>query len=276
MSMVENIKSICEVRGFSIPKLEKVLGFSKGSMYNWDTNSPSVEKVQKVADFFRVSLNYIIYGYDLPEFVKMVNYIKEDRTIEQFSNDTGINVKELYKICLGLLLKPPTIETVKKIASSNSIEFIVSEDDLLEAAGYISDRQGSAIRQRILKELVDQFEEAGFLIRFENENYYEVVYIDYGDHGTVTGVPIDDFIERGLDLLEELTEKYSGADHQTITVREAFDSLDDPQMGVFFRDYLSAPEEKQNELRRIWEIIREAEKGRKPGDKQGGKRNLDD
>lgn len=43
-----------------------------------------------------------------------------------------------------------------------------------------------------------------------------------------------------------------------------------PEHGVFFKDYLSAPEERKEEMRRFWEFIREKERGRKPGDRQNG------
>lgn len=45
--------------------------------------------------------------------------------------------------------------------------------------------------------------------------------------------------------------------------------ISNPEHGVFFKDYLSAPEERKEEMRRFWEFIREKEKGRKPGDRQG-------
>ncbi|MEK3759680.1 helix-turn-helix transcriptional regulator [Paenibacillus sp. FSL P4-0338] len=48
---------------------------------------------------------------------------------------------------------------------------------------------------------------------------------------------------------------------------EAF--INNPEHGIFFRDYLSAPEERREEMREIFKILQEKEKGRKPGDIQG-------
>ncbi|NOJ73154.1 helix-turn-helix transcriptional regulator [Paenibacillus alvei] len=42
-----------------------------------------------------------------------------------------------------------------------------------------------------------------------------------------------------------------------------------PEHGIFFKEYLDAPEERKNELMQFWRIIKEAEKGRKLGDRQG-------
>lgn len=45
--------------------------------------------------------------------------------------------------------------------------------------------------------------------------------------------------------------------------------LNNPEHGVFFKEYLEAPEERKKELMQFWRIIKEAEKGRKLGDRQG-------
>lgn len=60
MSIVENIKLLCTKSDLSIPRLEKILGLSNGSIYNWDKNSPSVDKLTKVANYFNVSLDTIL------------------------------------------------------------------------------------------------------------------------------------------------------------------------------------------------------------------------
>lgn len=48
---------------------------------------------------------------------------------------------------------------------------------------------------------------------------------------------------------------------------EAF--INNPEHGIFFKDYLSAPEERREEMRIIFKALMEKEKGRKPGQRQG-------
>lgn len=48
---------------------------------------------------------------------------------------------------------------------------------------------------------------------------------------------------------------------------EAF--INNPEHGIFFRDYLNAPEERREEMRIIFKALMEKEKGRKPGQRQG-------
>lgn len=62
MSIVANIKLLCERHETSIPKLERELGFGHGSIYKWDTNDPGIDKVQKVARRFGVSVDFLLSG----------------------------------------------------------------------------------------------------------------------------------------------------------------------------------------------------------------------
>jgi len=57
--MVGRIKDLCASRGITLNRLEKELSLSKSSVARWDQNSPSIDKVQKVADYFSVSIDFL-------------------------------------------------------------------------------------------------------------------------------------------------------------------------------------------------------------------------
>jgi len=57
--MVGKIKDLCASQGITLNRLEKELSLSKSSIARWDHNSPSIDKVQKVADYFSVSIDYL-------------------------------------------------------------------------------------------------------------------------------------------------------------------------------------------------------------------------
>jgi transcriptional regulator with XRE-family HTH domain len=44
--------------------------------------------------------------------------------------------------------------------------------------------------------------------------------------------------------------------------------LNDPNLGLWFKELKNSPEDLVNELRKIWEIIQSRETGRMPGDRQ--------
>jgi transcriptional regulator with XRE-family HTH domain len=86
MSMVASIKLLCKQHGISIPKLEKELGFAHGSIYKWDTNDPGVDKVQKVAQRFGVTVDFLLCGQE---------------RIEPFVPETIIKIAKKNRVSFG-------------------------------------------------------------------------------------------------------------------------------------------------------------------------------
>ncbi|BFH63962.1 helix-turn-helix domain-containing protein [Paenibacillus azoreducens] len=60
-----------------------------------------------------------------------------------------------------------------------------------------------------------------------------------------------------------------GEDIDPKELAEFEEFINNPYHGIFFKDYLEAPEERKKELLTFWRFIREEEKDRKPGDRQG-------
>lgn len=44
----------------SVRKLEIEIGLSNGSIASWSKSEPSKEKIEKIADFFKVPINYLL------------------------------------------------------------------------------------------------------------------------------------------------------------------------------------------------------------------------
>ncbi len=60
--MYDRIKELCKSKAINTEKLEAELGFSNGTINKWDTSRPSVDKLKAVADYFNVSMEYIMTG----------------------------------------------------------------------------------------------------------------------------------------------------------------------------------------------------------------------
>lgn len=60
MTLKERIKILCVSRDISFPKLESALGFGSGTILKWDKVSPTLSKLQKVAEYFDVSVSWLI------------------------------------------------------------------------------------------------------------------------------------------------------------------------------------------------------------------------
>lgn len=249
MSLVENIKSLCDTKGISIPKLEKELEFGRGSIYNWEKSSPSIDKVKKVADYFNVSVDRVLYGYEASQFEQLVRFIMNKRTCEQFANDTGIALEVVEDIAMGLTTEQPTLEIVKKIASSNPVKLIVDDESLYRAAGYSKEDMDDFENKQYIRinKLIELFEECGFEVRIENENYYEKVYVDHDKHGTVLSVYLHEFIDRGESIIEELKHKYGNDDIETIAAHHDGEDWTEEELEDIerFKEFLKSKRKQQ-------------------------------
>lgn len=62
MTTYEIIKELCKERGIAVTALEKELGFGRGSIGKLRNGSTTIERLQKIADFFNVSIEYLNSG----------------------------------------------------------------------------------------------------------------------------------------------------------------------------------------------------------------------
>lgn len=60
MSLLDKIKQLCKERGVSISQLEERLNIPSNTIYQWKKKTPSIERVKKVADYFQVSIDYLL------------------------------------------------------------------------------------------------------------------------------------------------------------------------------------------------------------------------
>ncbi|MGG0891655.1 helix-turn-helix transcriptional regulator [Cytobacillus horneckiae] len=215
MNLVENIKSLCDIIGMSIPKLEKELGFGRGSIYNWEKSSPSIDKIEKVASYFNVSINRILYGYDADKFSNLTNVARGDRTMTQFSEITGIDHNELIKICLGFKYDRPSLDTVKKIASNNQHALLFGEDAFLEAAGYASKQRLDSARKRLYEELVERYRDNGLYVVYD-EDALDEIQISGATWSSTDDYTLEEFLEKGFDLLDRYIAEDFGDEPETI------------------------------------------------------------
>ena len=61
-----NVSNLCKSHGISIAKLEKELNFGNATVRGWISSSPTIEKLKAVADYFGVSLDYLVGRSDDP------------------------------------------------------------------------------------------------------------------------------------------------------------------------------------------------------------------
>lgn len=116
MTIYERIESLRKSKGLSQGKLEKQLGFSNGSISKWKNSTPKVERLQKIADFFGVSVEYLMTG-------------KED---EQKGKDNTDDLKQKYRE-LEELLRSDSMKPVRydgKPVNDDTIDLLLKQIEI--------------------------------------------------------------------------------------------------------------------------------------------------
>lgn len=91
--LVKKIKELITEKGTTLAQLERILNFSNGSIARWNKSSPSIDKVDKVAKYFDVSLDYL-----LGKTSRRGSYIPEENTL----TDSRLNAKDKRDIAKKL------------------------------------------------------------------------------------------------------------------------------------------------------------------------------
>ncbi|MBC1923176.1 helix-turn-helix domain-containing protein [Listeria grayi] len=60
MSTFDIIKKLSVEKGKNVKEVALELGFGENLFYKWKTQSPTTDKLQKVADYFNVSTDYLL------------------------------------------------------------------------------------------------------------------------------------------------------------------------------------------------------------------------
>ena len=57
---LDRICALCAAEGSNLSKLERDCGLSNAAIRRWENSSPSAENIQKVAEHFGVSIDYLL------------------------------------------------------------------------------------------------------------------------------------------------------------------------------------------------------------------------
>ena len=82
MPIVGRIQTLAKSSNQTLSGIEHTLGFGNGSIRKWNVNHPSSDKLQKIADHFDVSVDYILERTDDPRSVSALTV----HTRDVFSN----------------------------------------------------------------------------------------------------------------------------------------------------------------------------------------------
>lgn len=80
MTVFDRVKLLADRQKISIVELEERLNFGKNSLYSWKKKMPNSANLEKVADYFGVSTDYLLGRNDTPEWATE----KDTHDLEEF------------------------------------------------------------------------------------------------------------------------------------------------------------------------------------------------
>lgn len=101
------IKELCKRDNISVNKLEQKLEFAKGSLCRIDVNKPSVDKLQKIADFFGVTVEYLNTGKEASPLTK-----RDEKEINDILSNTEVLLQQEGLMFDGDPASPEAIESI--------------------------------------------------------------------------------------------------------------------------------------------------------------------
>ncbi|EMF0308432.1 helix-turn-helix domain-containing protein [Enterococcus villorum] len=95
--LLDRVDNLIKEKKMTRAELERKLDFSAGSLRNWNKSTPSGDKIQKVADYFDVSTDYLLgrtdkrHYYDLTEKDKQDIALQAEKLLEGLDSDAETN-----------------------------------------------------------------------------------------------------------------------------------------------------------------------------------------
>ncbi|MCI9463401.1 MAG: helix-turn-helix transcriptional regulator [Lachnospiraceae bacterium] len=108
MGLVENIQSLCDKNNTNFKNLERTLNLSNGTISRWDNSKPSYDKVVKVANYFNVSIDFLITGNEkcINDYLteEELAFVKSYSLLDQYSKNKVNNYIEV-SLCNSVIKK---------------------------------------------------------------------------------------------------------------------------------------------------------------------------
>jgi transcriptional regulator with XRE-family HTH domain len=96
---------LAEERGESLKKVALNLGLSENAIYKWQTQSPKSDVLQKVADYFDVSTDYLLGRTDKKRYYDLTEKDEKDIQKELHEMINGLNAKDGFAAFDGVDLQ---------------------------------------------------------------------------------------------------------------------------------------------------------------------------
>lgn len=105
MNLLDRIKKLAKQKDMSIYQLEEEIDIGRNTIYQWNKRTPSADKLQKVADYFNVSVDYLLGRTDNPTagLSKKPQFTVEEALESVMSDDGKPLTEHDRKVLTGII-----------------------------------------------------------------------------------------------------------------------------------------------------------------------------
>ncbi|NTK60265.1 hypothetical protein A5816_000540 [Enterococcus sp. 3G1_DIV0629] len=98
MTLYERVSDLAKKQGLSVFDLADKLNLSRNSIYSWKKSSPKAETLQKVADYFDVSTDYLLGRTNVPNQIEDVSDDNMDPLVYYRMDDTDMSPEDMEEV----------------------------------------------------------------------------------------------------------------------------------------------------------------------------------
>lgn len=92
MTVLDRIRELAKKRDTTIKELSKYIGLSENSIYRWKETNPKAADLEKVADYFHVSVDYLLGREETEPTPQTVDLVEIANKPKDFDWDSVLSV----------------------------------------------------------------------------------------------------------------------------------------------------------------------------------------
>ena len=119
MDLKERIKELCKINGVSMNKVESDLNLGTGYISKLGTSTPNASKIRQIADYFDVTVDYLISGKESSQEIEVKLTRKDEKDIARRLEST---LEELENSQDGLMFSGEPLDDETRELLKASLE----------------------------------------------------------------------------------------------------------------------------------------------------------
>lgn len=151
MTLKERIKDLCKERNVSLNKVEEDLGFGKGYLSKLGKSKPNISKIQKMADYFGVSVDWLMGGTEDRALNNHLLGSELNNIFLKLSTELGMSKEVLFNIFMDTNFD--SLPEDKRDITEENIRYAINQSPALHNTPELKDGLNSRDRRDIAKDV---------------------------------------------------------------------------------------------------------------------------